>query len=227
MDDSGINAGNRHSNNLVAGHKGVLHFYTLLIGNLGHGLALFAADAPFGHQAGALHQLYGQVGHAQRSSMQHEHQHVLRVILVGQLALLDGSAETAAHVGVAGVSGVAVDVCCNAAFADQHINVAAARACECNEIALTLTQDLSYCSIGLTVGGKAAECQAIARLNKLCDGVVESVNLVHNKFLLIVPFLFFYKPAQRRQGRSPAAGRCKLKLDLSSLWDNAGGLIRS
>ena len=74
--------------------------------------------------------------------MEHEHQHILGVVLIGELALLDGGAEAAGHVGVAGVGGIAVDVGGHPALADEHIHLAAAGAGVDNKILLALAQDL-------------------------------------------------------------------------------------
>ena len=82
---------------------------------------------------------------------------VLRVILVGQLALLNGSAETAGNVGITGVSGVAVDVILNTALTDHHVPVAAGGTGPNGEVLLALTQDLANSRIRLAVGGEAAE----------------------------------------------------------------------
>ena len=49
--------------------------------------------------------------------MELEHQDILGVVFIGQLALLDSGAEAAGDVGVAGVGSVAVDVRLDAAFA--------------------------------------------------------------------------------------------------------------
>ena len=105
--------------------------------------------------------------------MQHEHQHVLRVILVRQLALFNGGAEAAGNVGVAGVSGVAVDVSSHTALADEHIDFAAAGAGINDEVLLTLTQDLTNRGIRLTVGGETADRKSIAILDVLCNGIVQ------------------------------------------------------
>ena len=105
--------------------------------------------------------------------MQHEHEHVLRVILVRQLALLDGGTEAAGNVGVAGVSGVAVDVSSHAALADEHIDFAAAGAGINDEVLLTLAQDLGDRRIGLAVGGEAAGSEYVAVFDVLGNGIVQ------------------------------------------------------
>jgi hypothetical protein len=105
--------------------------------------------------------------------VQHEHQHVLRVVLVGELALLDGGAETAGDVGIAGVRGVAVDVRRHAALADEHIDLTAAGAGIDDEILLSLTQDLGDRRIGLAVGGETAGGEDVAVFDILCDGVMQ------------------------------------------------------
>ena len=113
--------------------------------------------------------------------MQLQHQDVLRVVLIGQLALFDGGAEPAGHVGIAGVGGVAVDVGLDAAFADHHIPVTAGRAGPYGKVLLTLAQDLIHRSVGFPVGGKAAKGDGVAALNILFDCVMQTHNLVHNK----------------------------------------------
>ena len=105
--------------------------------------------------------------------MQHEDQHVLRIVLIRELALLDGSAEAAGNVGVTGVGGVAVDVSSHAALADEHIDFAAAGAGINDEVLLTLTQDLTNRGIRLTVGGETADRKSIAILDVLCNGIVQ------------------------------------------------------
>ena len=105
--------------------------------------------------------------------MEHEHQHVLRIVLVGELALLDERAEAAGNVGVAGVCGVAVDVSCHAALADEHIDLAAAGTGVNDEVLLPLTQDLGNRRIGLAVGGEAAGGEYVAVFNVLCNGIVQ------------------------------------------------------
>jgi len=82
---------------------------------------------------------------------------------------------------VAGVGGVAVDVSLNTALADQHIPVAAGRTGPDSEVLLALAQDLSHRGIGLTVGGKAAEGDAISALDELGNRVVQGVDFVHNE----------------------------------------------
>ena len=105
--------------------------------------------------------------------MQHEHQHVLRVVLIDELALLDGGAEAAGHVGIAGVRGVAVDVRRHAALADEHIDLAAAGAGVDDEVLLPLAQDLGNRRVGLAVGGEAAGGEHVAVFDVLCDGVMQ------------------------------------------------------
>ena len=105
--------------------------------------------------------------------MQHEHQHVLGIVFIGELALLDGSTETTGNVGVAGVGGVAVDVGSHTALADEHIDFAAAGAGINDEVLLTLTQDLTNRGIRLTVGGEAAGGEYVAVFNVLCNGIVQ------------------------------------------------------
>ena len=105
--------------------------------------------------------------------MQHEHENVLRIVLVGELALLDECAETAGNVGVAGVGGVAVDVSSHAALADEHIDFAAAGAGINDEVLLTLTQDLTNRGVRLTVGGETADRKRIAIFDVLCNGIVQ------------------------------------------------------
>ena len=181
MDDSGVQLGHGNSNNLLTGVEGVLHLNALQVVHLVQSLALLLADAPVLHQTGTLHQTHGQEGQAQRSGMQLKHQHVLRVVLVGQLALLDGSTEAAGNVGVAGVSGIAVDVSLDTALTDQHIPVAAGRTGPDGEVLLALTQDLGHRGIGLTVGGKAAEGDTISALDEFRNRVVQGVDFVHNE----------------------------------------------
>ncbi len=105
--------------------------------------------------------------------MEHEHEHVLRIILVGELTLLDGGAETAGNVGVAGVRGVAVDVCRHAALADEHIDLTAAGAGVNNEVLLPLAQDLGDRRIGLAVSGEPAGGEYVAVFNVFFNGVVQ------------------------------------------------------
>ena len=113
--------------------------------------------------------------------MQMQHQHVLAVILVGQLAGLNGGAETAGNVGVTGVGGVAVDVSLHTALTDHHVPVAASGASPDGEVLLALTQDLGHCGIGLAVGGEAAKADGVTTLDVLRDRVVQTHNLVHDK----------------------------------------------
>ena len=173
VDDRGVDSGNGHGDDLLAGNHGVLDLSALEILDLGHGLALFLADAPELHQAAALHQADRQERKAERRGVKHEHQHVLRIVLIRELALLDGSAEAAGNVGVAGVGGVAVDVSSHAALADEHIDFAAAGAGINDEVLLTLTQDLTNRGIRLTVGGETADRKSIAILDVLCNGIVQ------------------------------------------------------
>ena len=127
MDDGGIQLGHRDRDHLLAGLEGVVDLDALQVVHLLQSLALLLADAPVLHQAGALHQTHRQEGQAQGGGVELEHQDVLGVVLIGQLALLDGGAEAAGDVGVAGVGGVAVDVCLDAALTDHHIPVAVSR----------------------------------------------------------------------------------------------------
>ena len=113
--------------------------------------------------------------------MEGQHDHVLRVVLIGQLALLNGGAEAAGDIGIAGVGGVAVDVRLDPALADEHVPVAAGRTGPDGEVLLALTQDLGHCGIGLTVGGKAAEGDAISALDEFRNRVVQGVDFVHNE----------------------------------------------
>ena len=111
--------------------------------------------------------------------MQLQHEHVLGVVLIGQLPLLDGGAEAAGHVGVAGVGGVAVDVRLHPALADEHVPVAAGRAGPDGEVLLALAQDLAHHGVGLPVGRKAAEGDAVSVLDEFRDRVVQGVYFVH------------------------------------------------
>ena len=181
VDDSGVQLGHGHGHDLLAGVEGVLHLNALEVVHLVQSLALLLADAPVLHQTGTLHQAHGQEGQAQGSGVQLKHQNVLRVVLVGQLALLDGGAEAAGHVGVAGVGGVAVDVSLHALLTDQHIPVAAGRTGPDGEVLLALSQDLSHRGIGLTVGGEAAEGDAVSALDEFRNRVVQGVNFVHSE----------------------------------------------
>ena len=162
-----------------------------------HFPALFGRDAPVFHQAGALHQPHRQERQAQAGRVQLEHQHILRVILVDQLALLDKGAEPAGNVGVTGVDRVAVDVRLDAALADHHIPVAACRAGPDGKIGLALAQDLVHSGVGLAVGGKAAEADGIACFDILRDRVVQTHDFVHKKDLLDLAGM----------GPAPARGR--------------------
>ena len=183
MDDGGVDLGNRNSNDLLARNHGVVDLGALEILDLGHRLTLFLADAPELHEAAALHQAHRQERKAERRGVQHEHQHVLRIVLIRELALLDGSAEAAGNVGVAGVSGVAVDVSSHAALADEHIDLAAAGTGVNDEVLLTLAQDLGDRSIGLAVGGEAADRKGIAVFDVLCNGIVQCHDLIQDKTL--------------------------------------------
>ena len=100
------------------------------------------------------------------------HQNVLRVILVGQRACLNRSAEAAGHVRVAGVRGVAVDICLDAALADHHIPVTARRACPDSKIGLSLAKDLENSRIGLPVRRKSAKANRISALDILCNSIM-------------------------------------------------------
>ena len=121
--------------------------------------------------------------------MELEHQDVLRVVLIGQLALLDGGTEPAGHVGVAGVSGVAVDVGLDAALADEHIPVAAGRTGPDGKVLLALAQDLGHGRIRLAVGGEAAEGDAVAALDELRHRVMQGIHFVHGKTPIYKKFL--------------------------------------
>ena len=173
VDDRGVDSGNGHGDDLLAGNHGVLDLSALEILDLGHGLALFFADAPELHEAAALHQAHRQERKTERGSVQHEHQHVLGIVFIGELALLDGSTETTGNVGVAGVGGVAVDVGSHTALADEHIDFAAAGAGINDEVLLTLTQDLADRGVRFAVGGEAADRKSIAILDVLCNGIVQ------------------------------------------------------
>ena len=173
MDDRGVDLGNGHGDDLLPRHHRVLDLGALEVLDLGHGLALFLADAPELHETAALHQAHRQERKAERRGVEHEHQHVLRIILIRELALLDGSAEAAGNVGVAGVGGVAVDVSSHAALADEHIDFAAAGAGINDEVLLTLTQDLADRGVRFAVGGEAADRKSIAILDVLCNGIVQ------------------------------------------------------
>ena len=173
VDERGVDPGNGNGDDLLAGDHGIFDLNALEVFHLGHGLALFLADAPVLHQAAALHQAHRQERKAEGRGVQHKHQHVLRVILVGQLALFDGGAEAAGNVGVAGVRGVAVDVRRHAALADEHIDLAAAGAGVDDEVLLTLAQDLGDRRIGLAVGGETAGGEYVAVFNVLCNGIVQ------------------------------------------------------
>ena len=125
--------------------------------------------------------------------MKLKHKHVLGVVLIGQLALLDGGAEAAGDVGVAGVGGVAVDVRLHPALADHHVPVAAGGTGPDGEVLLALAQNLVNHGIGLAVGGEAAEADAVSALDEFCHGVVHGIYFVHSNtpitnfcFLLIV-----------------------------------------
>ena len=173
MDERGVDSGNGNGDDLLAGDHGVLDLSALEVFQLGHALALFLADAPELHQAAALHQAHRQERKAEGRRVQHQHQHVLRIVLIGELALLDPCAEAAGNVGVTGVCGVAVDVRRHAALADQHIDLAAAGAGIDDEVLLTLAQDLSDRRIGLTVGGEAAGGKYVAVFDILCNGIMQ------------------------------------------------------
>ena len=179
MDDGGVQLGHGDRDHLLAGLEGVVDLDALQVIHLLQGLALLLADAPVLHQAGALHQADGQEGQAQGGGMELEHQDILGVVLIGQLALLDSGAEAAGDVGVAGVGSVAVDVRLDAAFADHHVPIAAGRTGPDGEVRLTLAQDLAHCGVGLPVRRKAAEADAVSALDEFRDRVVQGVYFVH------------------------------------------------
>ena len=179
VDDGGVQLGHGDGDDLLAGLKGVLDLHALQVVHLVQSLALLLADAPVLDQAGALHQAHRQEGQAQGGGVQLKHEHVLGVVLIGQLALLDGGAEAAGHVGVAGVGGVAVDVRLHPALADEHVPVAAGRAGPDGEVLLALAQDLAHHGVGLPVGRKAAEGDAVSVLDEFRDRVVQGVYFVH------------------------------------------------
>ena len=183
MDDGGVDLGNRNSNDLLARNHGVVDLGALEILDLGHLLALFLADAPELHQAAALHQAHRQERKAERRGVEHEHQNVLRIVLIRELALLDERAETTGNIGIAGVGGVAVDVSRHTALADEHIDLAAAGTGVNDEVLLTLAQDLGDRSIGLAVGGEAADRKGIAVFDVLCNGIVQCHDLIQDKTL--------------------------------------------
>ena len=189
VDDGGVKLGHGHGNDLLAGNHGVLDLGALQVLQLGHGLALLLADAPVLHQAGALHQADRQEGQTQGSGVQHEHQNVLRIVLISKLALLDGGAEPAGDVGIAGVGGVAVDVSSHTAFANEHIDLTAAGAGVNNEVLLALTQDLGHRSVRLAVGGEAANCKDVTILDEFRHGVMQGVHFVHGKTPITKDFL--------------------------------------
>ena len=191
VDDRGVQLGHGDSDDLLAGVEGVLHPDQLLVVHLVQGLADLLADAPILLQTGALHQAHRQEGQAQGGGVQLEHQDVLRVVLIGQLALLDGGTEPTGHVGVAGVGGVAVDISLHTALADHHIPVAAGRTGPDGKVLLALTQDLIHRSIGLAVGGEPAEGDAVAALDELLHRVVQRIHFVHGKTSVAKCFLVF------------------------------------
>ena len=57
--------------------------------------------------------------------------------------------------------------------------VAAGGAGPDGEVALALAQDLAHGRVGLAVGRKAAEGDAISILDEFCDRVVQGVDFVH------------------------------------------------
>ena len=179
VDDGGVQLGHGDGHDLLAGVEGVVHLHILQVVHLVQGLALLLADAPVLGQAGALHQTDRQEGKAQGGSMEGQHDHVLRVVLIGQLALLNGGAEAAGDIGIAGVGGVAVDVGLDAALSDHHVPVAAGRTSPDGEVALPLAQDLCHGSIGLAVGREAAEGDAVSSLDVFRDRIVQGVHFVH------------------------------------------------
>ena len=193
VDNGGVNLGHGDGHHLLAGNQRIFNLGALQVLHLGHGLTLLLADAPELHQAGALHQAHGQEGQPQGGGVEHEHQHILGVVLIDQLALLNGGAEPAGHVGVAGVGGVAVDVSSHAALANEHIHLAAAGTGVDDKVLLALAQNLRHSGIGLAVGSEAADRKDVAVLHELCHGIVHGIYFVHSNtpitnfcFLLIV-----------------------------------------
>ncbi len=173
VDERGVDLRHGNCHDLLALDHRVLDLNTLERVHLGHGRALFLADAPELHQAAALHQAHRQERKAERGGVQHEHQHVLGIVLIGELALLDERAEAAGNVGVAGVCSVAVDVRRHAALADEHIDLAAAGAGIDDEVLLPLAQDLGDRRVGLAVGGEAAGGEYVAVFDVLGNGIVQ------------------------------------------------------
>ena len=104
--------------------------------------------------------------------MEHQHDRILRIILIDQLTLLDLCAEAAGDIGDAGVGRVAVDIRLDAVFADQHIPVRTCRTCPDNKVLLALAKDLADCRLRLLVGRKAAEGDLVAVMYILGNGIM-------------------------------------------------------
>ena len=192
VDDGGVDLGHGHGHHLLAGNHRILDLGALQVLQLGHGLALLLADTPVLHQAGALHQAHRQEGQAQGGGVKHQHQHILGVVLIGQLPLLDGGAEAAGDVGVAGVGGIAVDVGGHPLLADEHVHLAAAGAGVDDKVLLALAQNLIHRCVGLAVGGKAADGEDISALDEFCHSVVHGIYLVHSNTPITKNFGFLF-----------------------------------
>ena len=146
--------------------------------------------------------------------MQHEHENVLRVVLVGELALLDECAEAAGNVGVAGVGGVAVDVSRHTALTDEHVDFAAAGTGVNDEVLLALAQDLGDRSIGLAVGGEAADRKGIAVFDVLCNGIVQCHDLIQDKTLPDFDERVVWPTSILHGFRQKSVERCSYRLHL-------------
>ncbi|MPN08743.1 hypothetical protein SDC9_156028 [bioreactor metagenome] len=190
MDDGAVQLGHRYGDHLFAGVEGIVHVNELVIVHGVHFFPLLAADAPVFRQSGAVHQAHGQKGQPQRGGVELKHQDVLRVVLKGQLALLDGGAKATRDVGIAGVGGIAVDIRLHAALADHHIPVAARRTAPGGEILLPLAQDFIHGGIGLAVGGKTAKADGVSALHVPGYGFGERANFSHYDCLhILIVFL--------------------------------------
>ncbi|MPM59175.1 hypothetical protein SDC9_106014 [bioreactor metagenome] len=179
VDHSAVQPGHRHGHDLLAGVERIVYHDELIIVHRVHRGALLLADAPVLRESGAAHQAHGQEGKTQGGGVELKHQDILRIVLIGQLAGLNGGAEPAGHIGIAGVGGIAVDIGLDAALTDHHVPIAARRAGPDGEIFLTLTQDLIDRSVGLAVGGEAAKADGVSALHVFGHGFGERTNFSH------------------------------------------------
>ena len=104
--------------------------------------------------------------------MKHEHDSILRVVFVNQLAFLNFLAEPTGNVGNTGICGIAVDVCLNTVLTDHHIPVGTSRSGPYDEVFLALAKDLTHCCHRLLIGCKTAEGDLIAALDILGNRIM-------------------------------------------------------